>query len=116
MKILDIVKTLLGIKDSSQDNILALCIGMVTQQILNYTNRAELPDELIYVAAQMVIEVYNETFKSSETVNVASVSEAGRTVSFNTALVQLAAENKLEERKAQLNGFRLPYRTIAKRE
>lgn len=116
MSILEIVKKLLKITDGDQDDIISLYVDMITRQILNYTNRAKLPDELLYIAAQMVVDIYNETTQDGKTGNVSSVSEAGRSVSFNTALVQLSTENKLEERKAQLNGFRQPYRLTDKRE
>jgi len=111
MNLLDTVKTLLGIADDSKDAILTLYIDIVTQQILNYTNRAELPDGLIYVAAQMVVDIYGEATNTTGTTGKAtSISEAGRSVSFDTSLAQKAAENKLEERKTQLNSFRLPFR------
>lgn len=116
MSILEIVKKLLKITDGDQDDIISLYVDMITRQILNYTNRAKLPDELLYIAAQMVVDIYNETTQDGKTGNVSSVSEAGRSVSFNTALVQLAMENKLADRKSQLNGFRQPYRLTDKRE
>jgi len=115
MSLLDTVKTLLGITDDSKDAILTLYIDIVTQQILNYTNRAELPDGLIYVAAQMVVDVYGEASNSSKrSGKVISISEDGTSASFDASIAQMTAENKLEERKGQLNSFRMPYR-ITKR-
>lgn len=110
MTILEIVRMLPGVPDTVPDELLTLHIDIITRQILNHVNRTELPDGLIYVAAQMVVDIFNETTQDGKTGGVSSVSEAGRSVSFNSALVQLAVENKLEERKAQLDSFRLPYR------
>jgi len=112
VNLLDIVKTLLGITDTSKDTILTLYVDMTIQQILNYINRAELPNELTYVAAQMVVDAYNEMLDASKTTTgkATSVSEAGRSVSFDSSLATMAIERRIEDRQKQLNSFRLPFR------
>jgi len=111
MSILDTVKTLLNIKDDSQDAILTLYISIITQNILNYTSRTMLPVELEYEAAMMVIDMHREMSDISGTTGKATaVSEAGRSVSFDTSEMQLFAQNKLEERRIQLNKFKLPFK------
>ena len=115
---LEIVKTLLGISptDENKDVQLNLYIDVVTQRILNYCNIHEMPDELQFTAAQMVVDLYREFEQSSnvgEVVgNVSSVSEGGRTVGFSTNTTTVKA--KLEERigfmRIELNRFRQLYR------
>ena len=112
MSALEIAKMLLCITDDSKDVILSLYIDIATQEILNRTNQSELPAALIYVAAQMAVEMFNEAASASSgtTGAATSISEAGRSVSFDASLAQKLAENKLDERREQINSFRLPYR------
>jgi|GEM_PF-996808 len=111
MNLLDTVKTLLGITDDSKDAILTLYIGIVTQSILNTTNRQELPAELENEVAMMVFDMFNELSNASGTTGKAtSISEAGRSLSFDTSQAQLWAKNRLKQREAQIFSFRLPYR------
>ncbi|KAK9679529.1 Phage gp6-like head-tail connector protein [Popillia japonica] len=134
--ILTNAKLLSGIGDSTHDELLTLYVSMVVQSILNYCNRVELPDELRLVAAQMVVQsilnycnrvelpdelrlvaaqmvadMYSQNNTADgKTGGVSSVSEAGRTVSFNSSSVQSLIDYKLAERKEQLNNYRLLYR------
>jgi len=111
MNLLDTVKALLGVTDDLKDAILTLYIGIVTQNILNTTNRQELPAALEGEAAMMVMDMYRELSNTSGTTGKAtSISEAGSSVSFDTTQAQLWAENRLEQREAQILSFRLPYR------
>lgn len=104
-------KLLSGITDDTHDNLLSLYIEMAVQSILNCCNRVKLPDELRLVAAQMVADMYNQNNTADgKTGGVSSVSEAGRTVSFNSSSIQALIDNKLAERKEQLNSYRLLYR------
>jgi hypothetical protein len=97
MDILNIVKALLKITDDAQDTILTLYVSMVEQSILNYCNIKEVPEALNYVWANMVVDMHRENLLLPD-VNapgedapdeiaeskIASISEAGRTVSFDT--------------------------------
>lgn len=104
-------KLLLGINDDSYDEILTLYAEMVEQSILNYCNRVVAPPELRFVAAQMVADMYSQNNTADgKTGGVSSVSEAGRTVSFNSSSIQALIDNKLAERKEQLSSYRLLYR------
>lgn len=104
-------KLLSGVTDDAHDGLLNLYIEMTMQSILNYCNRVKLPDELRLVAAQMVADMYNQNNTADgKTGGVSSVSEAGRTVSFNSSSVQSLIDYKLSERKEQLNSYRLLYR------
>ena len=111
LEILNIVKMLLGIKGCSKNEILELYINIVTQKILNYCNISELPEELKYEAAQMVVEAYQRaTDDTGTTGKVSSITEAGRSVSFDSSSASMAAETAISERRTQLNRFKLVYR------
>lgn len=62
------------------DVALDLYIDKTIQYILNYCNLYELPQELYYTVIEMVV---NACFKAqSNSDNIASIQEGGRTVSF----------------------------------
>lgn len=104
-------KLLAGITDSTHDDLLNLYVEMAVQSILNHCNRVALPDGLVLTAAQMVADMYNQNNTADgRTGGVSSVSEAGRTVSFNSSSIQTLLEYALEERKQQLSSYRLLYR------
>lgn len=110
MTILEIVKTLLKIVDDTQDALLSLYIDIVVQQILNYTNLRELPTELEYEAAMMTVDMFNEmSGANAATGKATSISEAGRSVSFDTAQATLAAEQRIKDRQTQLDRFKQLY-------
>lgn len=129
MRIIDYVKSLLSITDDKLDEILGLYIEIVTQQILNYCNIKELPEDLKFVAAMMVVDLHKELYDEPVdgnggageiTGSVSTVSEAGRTVSFDsskasseaalkTALATMAAEQKIKDRQTQLDRFKQVY-------
>lgn len=109
--ILKNAKLLLGITDGSKDDILGLQIEMTIQDILNYTNRNELPEQLRLTAAKMVrlamIGALGADFKAP----VSSLSEAGRSVSFATAqMTESAIEIERKDIFTQLNRFKLLFR------
>ena len=117
-RILEIVKMLPPkIEGGENDDILNIYIDMVTQTVLNYCNRNDIPDALIFVIARMVRDEYNKAFNVGEfelnSDDVSSVSEDGRTVSFNTkkqdAALNSIHENKITNRQ-ELNKYRLLYR------
>ena len=109
--ILKAAKILLNIKTHEFDELLKFYIDVIEQKILNYCNISELPEGLYFEAAQMVAEMYrNSSDEGGVTGKVSSVSEAGRSVSFDSSLASTAAENALNERKTQLNRFKLVYR------
>ena len=112
--ILKTVKTLLGIEagDITQDDILRLYIEIVMQSIINYCNIEKLPEALYFEAAQMVVDLKNgaSTNAADTAGKVSSISEAGRTVSFDAAGAHQAVNAKLADRKTQLDRFKLIYR------
>lgn len=82
-----------GILDIS-DDVIEYLIERVKQSILNYCNIWDLPDELEYLLAVMVADSLYEA-QGVTTVEgsgkVSSVSEGGRTVSFDVQSKVLAA-------------------------
>jgi len=111
MNLLDTVKVLLGITDDSKDAILTLYIDIAVQDVLNRTNRNELPEELNKTVARMVRLSATGALSTDFNAPVASVSEAGRSVNFATAqLTEKDIEAERKDIEAQMLSFRLPYR------
>lgn len=98
-KILELVKR--AVKDVD-DDLLSLRIEMAIQSILNYCNINVLPEALIYVVANMVISEIGEA-------PVSSVSEGGRSVSFDGGMVQAKFDDSVKNIE-QLNRYRQAYR------
>lgn len=82
MDILKTIKILLSITDENSDDIINIYMDMTKQQILNYCNLTTIPTELNYTIVNIVIELY--TLNKVEEDKISSISEAGRSVSFDT--------------------------------
>lgn len=114
MTTLERIKLLLGDK-SPPDELLELYSDMATQRILNYINRAAMPDALVLdVLIPMVVAMAkgadgSTTHAIQTTPEVSSVSEAGRSVTFKAESATTATamlEQQMIFLKDQLNKFR----------
>lgn len=111
------VKMLLKINEIANDEFLLLLIDLVKQKILNYCNIDELPSALYYTLCAMCVDVYNDLSTSSgggvTAGVVSSISEDGRTVSFDTSTavteISSLAEDKINK-KTELNRYKKLYR------
>ena len=121
------------------DEALKLYAKMICQKILDKTNRKIFPTDLKYIVVEMLVDKYNEIngmqnildkyFSSDEITSIdldtiSSLSEEGRTVSFNNgkkdiaskeianqnALINKMLEQKFEDYKTIINRYRLVYR------
>ena len=116
MEILQTVKALLGTSGDDRDEVLKLYISIVTQRAVNYCNIWELPEELSYTVAQMVVDMVNEaTLKESAASGgwVTSISEGGRTVGMASPGVIADISTKADERipkRSELNKFKQLYK------
>lgn len=80
----------------------ALLWELCRREILNYTNRAELPEELELVGAQILADIF-KTGSSALAENVQSVSEGDVSVTFASVPGGMEA---WERYKPQLRQFR----------
>lgn len=109
-RVLKIIKRKLT--DPPSDEDLLLDITEVGQYIMNHCNIAVIPEELMFVHANMVIDFYEIQRKSEsdeDTQTVTSVKEGDVTVQFGTtktALREGVTESLLFNYKDQLNKFR----------
>lgn len=109
-RVLSIVKRKLT--DPPSDEDLLLDIKEVGQYILNYCNVAVIPEELMFVHMNMVLDYYEIQRKSSDDENaqtVSSVKEGDVAVQFGaakTVLRENVTESLLFDYKDQLNKFR----------
>ncbi len=84
MKLLDIVKERLDIKDENQDKKIQGYIDDITNKIKSICNRVDLPEELEYLViryAMNCVVFYKNGYGEGKQV-VSSVSDNGQSVSF----------------------------------
>ena len=111
MKVLDIVKSKLP-EPLPGDAALEVHIEEVGQAIMNYCNRKDIPNELRFVHANMVIDLINHWNRKNNPesgVAVASVKEGDATVQFKSVGIdstEQAMKGLLFGYAEQLNKFR----------
>lgn len=111
MNVIDIVKVKLP-DPKPDDLLLRAYIEEVGQSIKNYCNRTDIPSELNFVHANMVIDlITGENRKSDPEAqsSVAAVKEGDVQVTFGAAKVESrerATEKLLFDYAKQLNSFR----------
>lgn len=103
------VRTLLP---AAPEPALAFACALTVQAIQSYCNREELPDSLLYPAALMTRDLYQNTQLGAEQMQSAikGVSRGDTSYTFATAaeqMAQLAASGDfLTDYRAQLNAYR----------
>ncbi|WP_342505627.1 hypothetical protein [Sporosarcina sp. FSL K6-2383] len=111
MEVIDIVKSKLP-DPKPGDSMLNMHIEEVGQSIKTYCNRSDIPKELRFVHANMVVDFINGENRKSDPEaqsSVASVKEGDVTVQFGSAKVaysERAAEQLFFDYAKQLNKFR----------
>ncbi len=110
MDVLEIVKRKLS--NPPDDEVLELDIEEIAQTIKNYCNREDIPDELKYVHANMVVDFINSVKRSNDPEDntaVASIKEGDVQVSFGAARIEAkerAMVRLVFDYTKQLNRFR----------
>lgn len=110
MNVLDIVKAKLT--EPVEDILLLAYIAEVGQALKNYMNRSDIPNELMFVHANIVLDlITNENRKADpdSQQSVTSVKEGDVTVQFGAAKVESrerVMERLLFDYTSQLNRFR----------
>lgn len=110
MSVVEIVKRKLT--DPTDDSLIEMDIEEVGQAIMIYCNREDIPKELKYVHANMVIDLINSENRSKDpdgNTSVSSVKEGDVQVTFGSARVESrerATERLLFDYAKQLNRFR----------
>lgn len=91
---LDIVKALLGIDDSKQDETLRHILASASEYILSYCNQIELSDALERIACDISVDVYRERNYGTPKPEAAvtGVSEGAQSVSYAAAKPRTDAE------------------------
>lgn len=110
MDVLQIVKAKLS--ETIEDAILEVHIAEVGQAMKTYMNRNDIPRELVFVHANMVIDLISSDSRKSDTDHqqaVTSIKEGDVTVQFGSTKVEnreRATEQLLYDYSTQLNRFR----------
>lgn len=88
MSLLDKVKEILGITDTSQDKKIQGYIDEITDKVKSICNRIDFPEELNYLAIKYAKDSYNyykdKDNSKNEQLQVTSASDNGQSVSFKT--------------------------------
>lgn len=111
MEVIDIVKSKLS-DPVPTDDVLNMHIEEVGQSIMTYCNREDIPSELLFVHANMVVDfITGENRKNDPEAqsSVAAVKEGDVQVTFGAAKVESrerATEKLLFDYSKQLNKFR----------
>lgn len=110
MLLLEIVRNKLS--NPPEDALLTIYIDEVAQTIKTYCNREDIPEELKYVHANMVVDFIKGIERSEDpegNTSVASIKEGDATVQFGSARIESrerATERLLFNYSNQLNSFR----------
>lgn len=112
MDVLDIVKAKIPEDKRPEDSLLGLFVAEIGQTILTYLNRSDMPSELSFVHANMVIDLITGENRKTEPdgqTSVSSIKEGDVTVQFGSARIEgreRATESLLFDYASQLNRFR----------
>ena len=118
-EILEAVKLLNNVENSSMDSIITYYIKAVCNGILIKTNRRMFVPELKYIVIDLVgnkLMTRKVDNGADDLGSIQSMSEAGRSVSFGTtdvlrAKLDLLAQKQLDENEALINKYKLLYKT-----
>ena len=109
MDVFDIVKAKLPEMD---DTVLAMHIAEVGTAIKTYINQRTIPADLVFVHANMVVDLINGEQRRTEPeaqTSVSSIKEGDVTVQFGSAKIdsrERATERLIFDFSSQLNKFR----------
>ena len=113
MGVIDKIKTLLGLKDNDQDNLLNVIIENTEQALCFKLSVDEVPKELDYVLVEVAIKRFNRLKNEGMT----SYSQEGESITFNSSdfndfnsdIQQWRADNNKNERSLGKVHFINPY-------
>lgn len=112
MDVFEIVKGKLPVEKLPSDTILAMHVAEVGQTILTYLNRSDMPKELAFVHANMVVDLITGEERKANPEgqqSVSSIKEGDVQVQFGSAKVESrerATERLLFDYSTQLNRYR----------
>lgn len=115
-EILDGVKLILNITDTSKDELFTLYIKILCTNILIKTNRRIFVPDLKYLVIDLVVNKFNTDTPDEEIQSIVSMTEYDRTVNFGVSNVlqtklTLLAQKQLQENDILINKYKLLYRT-----
>lgn len=113
MEVIDKIKTLLGLKDNNQDDLLDVIIENTEQALCFKLSANEVPKELNYVLVEVAIKRFNRLKNEGMT----SYSQEGESITFNLSdfddfssdIQQWRADNNKNEKSLGKVHFINPY-------
>jgi len=111
------VKVILGITDTSEDNLLTLYTKMLCNNVLIKLNRRRFPEALKYVMVDLVKDKFDSNNKEDpELKAIQSMTEYDRSVSLGASDVlktrlNLIAKQQLDANEQVINRYKLLYKS-----
>lgn len=110
MDVLEIVKAKVPADQLPSDTMLEMHIAEVRQAILTFCNRTDIPTDLVFVHANMVVDIITgENRKINQDTEVKSISEGDTVVQYGSSKVsasESSTQDILNNYKEQLFRFR----------
>lgn len=112
MDVLELVKAKVSEDKLPSDILLEVYIAEVKQAILTYCNRPDIPSELNFVCANMVVDLITEESRKADSdaqQAVTSIKEGDTQINYGTlskAASETSTQQILYNYKSQLNRFR----------
>lgn len=112
MDVFEIVKAKLSPDKIPSDTLLGMYVAEVGQSVLTYLNRTDMPPELVFTHANMVIDFINGEKRKLDPdgqSSVSSIKEGDVTVQFGAVKLESrerATQALLFDYSSQLNKFR----------
>ena len=107
---LEKVKMLLGISDTSKDDILSLILEIIQDEVKNYCHIEEIPKRLETIVVRMAVDLYRSEGYGTGTkpLTVSSVSRGDVSTSFDTSSAGglSGVKSVVDDYAAQLQAFR----------
>lgn len=108
---IDYAKEGLGLTETTYDNFFTMCANIIVAKILDSINCDDLPDNLIYLVVEFLIEQYklNQDGVAQGTTIVTGASDNGQSVNFatlGTNAIRANADKFLDDNEISLAAYR----------
>lgn len=102
------IKDIVSIENSNVDeSIIDLAILRAEYMVKNYCNIDSIPQELIYIVADIVTDIIKEKYSIKESDNIKSIQQGDTTISFNSKEeVSISIEDIVRGYSRDLNKYR----------
>lgn len=94
------IKTLLGIRDNSSDELLSMYLEIIKQRVMDYCNRRDLPSDMELIIVEMTAKYYKAQSGSSSSGAIESIKRGDTEIKYAAPNGQ--ADDLITDYKSQL--------------